>query len=157
MQQEEKVQELEEYIQIQEDYFAKKMSKSILQQAVTHEAHEKETEQLESVNTNLTRICAELEVKYEEKRLALLIAEAKLMSEKGSTEARISERHRELTVAQYRATLGKEKVCDILKAHKLKSQQLVTDTLDKGWKAWSAQAAELQLFLKHKDKGNTKT
>ena len=64
-QQEEQMQELEEYIRIQEEYFADRISESTLQTAVAQEEHQKEKERLESINADLTKICVELEVKYE--------------------------------------------------------------------------------------------
>ena len=52
-----------------------------LQTVDTQEAHEKEKERLESVNADLRTICTELEVKYEKKRLELLVDEVKRMQE----------------------------------------------------------------------------
>ena len=79
-QQVEQMQELEEYIRIQEDYFADQMSESILQETVVQEEHQQERERLHATNADLTKFCAKIEVKYEHKWLALLVAEANLMS-----------------------------------------------------------------------------
>ena len=79
-QQVEQMQELEEYIQIQEEYFADRMTESILQTTMAHEEHKKEKERLEAINADLTKNCVELEVKYEQKKLSSLVAEANLMS-----------------------------------------------------------------------------
>ena len=79
-QQEEQMQELEEYIWIQEEYFADRMTESILQTTMAHEEHKKEKERLEAINADLTKNCVELEVKYEQKKLSSLVAEANLMS-----------------------------------------------------------------------------
>ena len=54
----------------------------------------------ESVNTDLTRISAKLEVIYGQKWLALLVAEVKGMKEQGLANARIAEMHKELVEIQ---------------------------------------------------------
>ena len=61
------------------EYFAHQISESTLQTVVEHEEHHKEKERLESINADLTKNGAGLEAKYEQKRLALLVAEANLM------------------------------------------------------------------------------
>ena len=116
-QQVEKMQKLEEYIRIQEEYFADRISESTLQTTVAHKEHQKENERLE--NADLTKNWAELKVKYEKKKLALLVAEANLLFQQETTNARVSKLRREL--AQCEATMGKEKVRLSLKAYKRKS------------------------------------
>ena len=74
VQQTEQMQELEDYIRIQEDYFAERMSESILESTVAQEEHNHEKERLQAENANLLKICAETEVNYEQKRLGLLVA-----------------------------------------------------------------------------------
>ena len=56
-QQVEQMHDLEEYTQIQMEYFLDRISKSTLQTAVAHEEHQKEKERLEAINANLTKIC----------------------------------------------------------------------------------------------------
>ena len=119
-QQIEQVHELEEYISIQENYFADQMSMTELQKEATQEAHEEEKRHLESVITDLRTICTELEVKYEKKWLELQVAKAKLMQIEGSTNMQIAELRKELVVAQYQVSMGEEKVWLIIKAHKSK-------------------------------------
>ena len=75
------------------------MAETELQKEATQDAHEKEKRRLESVNTDLTRTCAELKVRYENKQLELLIAEAKLMQAEGSNNAQIEELRKLLAVA----------------------------------------------------------
>ena len=65
IQQIEQMQELEDYIRIQEDYFAERMSESILQATIAQEKHNHEKKRLHADNENLIKICAEIEVKYE--------------------------------------------------------------------------------------------
>ena len=88
----------------------------------------------------------QLTEKYELKRLALLVAEAKLQFDQGSAEAQIADMWKELAIMQYKLSMGEEKVCLILSMHKAKTRLLVVDFLDKGWKTWSAQVTELQLL-----------
>ena len=57
-QQIEKVQELEDYIIIQVDYFADQLAAIELQKEAKQELHEEEKRHLELGNTDLTRICA---------------------------------------------------------------------------------------------------
>ena len=100
-QHEEKVQELEEYIRIQEDYFVEQITETELQTFDIREAHEKEKECLNLVNVDLTRICTKLEVKYEKKRLELLVAETKLITKQVSAEACITKLRKELATTHY--------------------------------------------------------
>ena len=79
------------------------------------------------------------------------MAEAKLMQEQGSADARIAEMHKELATMQYHVSMNEDKVRPVLKTHKLKTLKLVVNTLDKGWKTWSVQATELQLLRADRD------
>ena len=65
IQQIEQMQELEDYIRIQEDYFAERMSESILHAIVAQKEHNHGKERLQVENENLINIFAEIEVKYE--------------------------------------------------------------------------------------------
>ena len=47
---------------------------------------------------------------------------------------------------RYKVGMGEEKVCIILSAHKARTQRRVIESLEKGWKTWSAHVAELQLL-----------
>ena len=62
-----------------------------------------------------------LKVRYENKQLELLIAEAKLMQAEGSINAQIAKIRKLLAAAQYQVSMGEEKVRPILKANKLKT------------------------------------
>ena len=62
-QHEAKVQELEEYIRVQEDYFAERVTEAETKTADIRDAHEKETKCVNLVNDDLTRICVKLEAK----------------------------------------------------------------------------------------------
>ena len=60
--------------------------------------YEQQKETLESASTELTIICAQLEVRYEAKHLALVVAEAKLMAEQGLANAWIADMWKELAM-----------------------------------------------------------
>ena len=75
---------------------------------------------------------------YEQKRLALLVAEGKLQFDQGSTKIRLAEMCKELATMQYRVSMGEGKVCLILSSHKSETRQMVIESLDKGRKTWSA-------------------
>ena len=120
-----------------------------------HEEHyANHTAQLEMEQATLTTKYDQLAEKYEQKRLALLVAEAKLQFDLGSAELQIAEMRKELATMQYRLNMGEEKVHLILSRHKDKMRKMVAETLDNGWRTWSAQAAKLQLL--RADPGNRK-
>ena len=43
-------------------------------------------------------------------------------------------------------TMGEDKIRAIPRRHKLHTLKMVSESMEKGWKTWSAQAAELQLL-----------
>ena len=153
-QQEEQILELEEYVCIQEDYITNQMAEAELKAIATQEEHEKDNRQWELRNSELQNRCTELEGQYERKRLDLLVAEAKLMQAEGSANVQLTDLCKQLAKAQYRVSLGEEKINAILKRHRIYTLKLVFDSLDKG-KTWSAQAVELQLL--RADRDNRKT
>ena len=61
------------------------MSESILQATEAQEEHNHDKERLQTENANLIKLCAETEVKYELKRLALIVVEANVISVQEST------------------------------------------------------------------------
>ena len=110
---------------------------------MAQEEHNHKKKWLLAKNENLIKICEETEFKYEQKRLALLVAEANVMLVQETTKHVISDLRRELATTQYTTSMGTEKVWVILKAHKRKALQMVNESLEKGWRTWSAQASEL--------------
>ena len=68
------------------------------------------------------------------------------MQAQGATNAQITDLRKTLTEAQFRMSMGEEKIHAILKCHKLNTSKIVTESMDKSWKTWSVQAAELQLL-----------
>ena len=109
-QHEEKVQEFEEYIRIQDDYFEEQISEIELHTADIREAHEKGNKYLHSVDADLTRIFTEFDAKYEKTWVELLVGEAKLMTLQGSADVHIAELCKELAATQYQVNMGEEKV-----------------------------------------------
>ena len=130
------------------------MAETELPKETTQEVHEEEKWRLESVNTDLTRNCVVLKVRYENKQLELLIAEAKLMQAEGSNNPQIAKLRKLWATTLYHVSMGEEKVWPMIKAHKLKTLQLVAESLDKGWMTWLAQATKVQLL--HTNKENRK-
>ena len=74
--------------------------------------------QWESTNSKLQNRCKELEDRYERKRLNLLVAEAKLLEAEGSANVQLTDLCKQLAKAQYRVSLGEEKINAILKRHR---------------------------------------
>mgnify|MGYP000736444717 CR=1 FL=1 len=67
------------------------MSKFMFKKTKTDTAYEPQKEQLNMEKNDLVKKYSELEAQYEEKRLAVLVVEAKLMFDQGSAEARLAE------------------------------------------------------------------
>ena len=53
--------------------------------------------------------------------------------------------------AQFRATMGEERIRATLKRHKLNTLKIVNESMDKGSKNWLVQATELQLLRADRD------
>ena len=87
----------------------------------------------------------ELSAKYEEKCLALLIANADLYNCQQVAQSKTNELLREISNLRNNHNMGNEKMHAILHRHKDKARTLIIDTLKEGCNAWSQQAAELQL------------
>ena len=68
------------------------------------------------------------------------------MQAEGATKALITDLRQALADAEFRMTMGEDKIRAILRRHKINTLKMVTDSIEKGWKTWSAQAAELQLL-----------
>ena len=87
----------------------------------------------------------------EQRRLDLYVAEAKLIQAEGGSQAIISDLRKQLGTAQFDASMTKEKVHAIVRRHRSNTIKMIEESLDKGWKLWSAQAAELQLLRADRD------
>mgnify|MGYP007117629631 CR=1 FL=1 len=88
----------------------------------------------------------ELAKKYEEKRFVLLVAEAKLYSLNELIQNHVDNLQKEIDVLKYQHTMGKGMVRCILSRHKQKMKQMITESLNEGWKMWSKEVAKLQLL-----------
>ena len=51
-----------------------------------------------------------------------------------------------LAAEQFRASVSQEKVRAVLKRHRLNTLEMVKESMEKGWKTWSKQAAKLQML-----------
>ena len=96
-----------------------------------HMEHEQHKAQLDLDKKELAKKYNGLEAKYEEKRLALLVAEVKLMFDQGSAEAPLPKIRKELATMQYKVSMGEEKVCLLLSSHKAQTQRIVINSLEK--------------------------
>ena len=110
---------------------------------MAQEEHNHKKKWLLAKNENLIKICEETEFKYEQKRLALLVAEANVMLVQETMKHTNFDLRRELATTQYIASMVTQEVRVILKAHEKKALQMVNESLEKGWRTWSAQASEL--------------
>ena len=88
-------------------------------------------------NFELKNRCTKLEDQYENKRLDLLVAKAKLMQAEGSVTTQVTDLRKQLAEAQYKASMGEEKIKAIPKHHRINTEKFVSDCLDKGWQTWS--------------------
>ena len=85
---------MEEYVKIQESYFANLIvTKEMLLTELTEltEKHRQEQEEWTSVKATLEQRCSNVEVVFEQRRLELLVVQAKLMQAEGATKAQITD------------------------------------------------------------------
>ena len=133
-------------MKIQESYFADQIvTKEMLLTELT-EKHKQEREEWTSAKATWEQRCLNVEAVSEQRRLQLLVVQAKLMQAKGATKAQITDLWQVLAEDQFRMTMGEDKIRAILRRHKLNTLKMVSESMEKGWKTWSAQAAELQLL-----------
>ena len=76
------------------------------------------------------------------------------MEVEGAHNAVITDLRRRLATAQFDVSMTKDKVQAIVWRHRINTLKLIDESLEKGWKLWSAQAAKLQLL--HADRDNQK-
>ena len=87
-----------------------------------------------------------MEVVSEQRRLELLVVQAKLMQAEGATKAQITDLRQALADAQFQMTMGEDRIRAILRRQKINTLKMVSGSMEKAWKTWSAPAAELQLL-----------
>ena len=100
------MEEVEQYVIIQEEHYADQMSQLVLKKIDMHTEYEQHKEQLDLERNELAKMYNALEAKYEEQRLALLVEKAKVMFDQGSAEARLAEMRKELTTMQCKVSHG---------------------------------------------------
>ena len=116
---------------------------------IIEEANNKIIQQQNDWNTEkaeLEQQCAEIRKIYEQRWLDPYVAEAKLMQAEGATNVVITDLRKRLAAAQFDVSITQVKVHAIITRHRLNTLKPVDESLQKGWKTWSAQAAELQLL-----------
>ena len=122
------------------------MAEAKLKATMTQEVHEEEKRNGNQQILIYKSTIPKLEDRYEKKRLDLLVAEAKLMQAEGGTNVPITDLRKQLATTKYNASMGEEKIRAILNRDKLNTLKLVSNSLDWGWKTWSAQVAKLQIL-----------
>ena len=142
----EQIDELEEYVKIQESYFADQLVAKEMQLSELTEKHVQEQAEWTAAKAALEQQCSAIQVVSEQRGLELLVVQAKLMQAEGATKAQVTDLRQALADAQFRMTMGEDKIRAILRRHKINTLKMVTESMEKGWKTWSAQAAELQLL-----------
>ena len=75
----EEIEELEEYVKIQETYFAEQIVTKDMLLTKLNEKHSREQEEWTSAKTTLEQRCFTVEPVSEQRRLELLVVQAKLM------------------------------------------------------------------------------
>ena len=83
----EQVEELEEYVKIQETYFAEQIVTKDMLLTELNEKHSREQEEWTSAKTTLEQQCSNVEVVSEQRQLDLLVVQARLMQEEGAIKA----------------------------------------------------------------------
>ena len=116
-----------------------------------NEKYNKQQEEWEVDRAIMERWCSEVEAVSEKRRLDLLLAQNKLLQTEAENNAQIDDLRRTLAATQFQASITEERIRAILKRHKLNTLKMVNESIDKGWKTWSAQAAELQLLRADRD------
>ena len=143
----EQVEELEEYVSIQETCFTTQLAGK---DKLIEEINEKINQQQEDWKVEreeMKKRCVKIEtIDSKKRRLDLLVAQAKLMQAEGDTNAIIIDLRRTLATAQSEASMTQDRVQAIIRRHQLNTLKLVSESLEKGWQTWSAQATELQLL-----------
>ena len=138
----EQIDEFEKYIVSQESSLAEK-ERSI------EEVNKRITKLQEEWNTEKSAFEQQLDETRkisEQRRLDIYVVESKLMQAEGEHRATVSDLRKELQAAQFDASITKDKVQAIVGRHRSQTKKMIDESLEKGWKLWSAQAAELQLL-----------
>ena len=143
----EQIDEFEKYVVSQETRLAEK-------DQIIEEVNNKITQLQADWNTEKSALEQQLdEVRKisEQRRLDIYVVEAKRMQAEGENRAIVSDLRKQLETAQFDASITKEKVQAIVGRHRSQTKKMIEESLDKGWKIWSAQAAELQLLRADRD------
>ena len=102
--------------------------------AQLNEKYAREQEAWASAKSNFEQRCANLEAISKERQLDLIVAQARVMQAEGAINEQITNLRKTLAEAQFRMSMGEEKIRAILKRHKLNTLKMVTESMNKGWK-----------------------
>ena len=86
----EQIEELEEYIKIQETYFAEQIVTKDMLLTELKEKHSREQEEWTFAKTTLEQRSSNVEVVVEQRRLDMLVVQAMLMQAEGETKAQVT-------------------------------------------------------------------
>ena len=82
---------MEEYVKIQESYFAEQLVTKEIQLSELTEKHRQEQEAWTTAKTALEQRCSTVEAISEQRRFELLVVQAKLMQAEGATKAQVTD------------------------------------------------------------------
>ena len=85
----EQIDELEEYVKIQESYFADQLVAKEMQLSELIEKHSHEQVEWTATKAALEQQCSPIQAVSEQRRVELLVVQAKLMQEEGATKAQL--------------------------------------------------------------------
>ena len=126
------------------------------------EKHRPKQEEWTSAKTALEQRCSNVEAISEQRRLELLVVQAKLMQAEGATKAQIIDLRHALADAQFLMTMGEDKIRAILRRRKLNTLKMVSESMEKGWKSGRHKRHNCNYYEptgkigKHKDKVSSK-
>ena len=121
----EHIEELEEYVKIQESYFADQISTKEMLLTKLTEKHRQEQKEWTYAKETPEQRCSNVEAISEQRRQELLVVQAKLMQAEGATKAQITDLRQAVAEVQFRMTMGEEKIRAILRCRKLNTLKIV--------------------------------
>ena len=79
----------------------------------------------------LEQQCSAIQAVSEQRRLELLVIQAKLMQGEGATKDQVTDLRKALADAQFRMTMGEDKIRAILRHQKINTLKMVTKSMEK--------------------------
>ena len=104
------MEELEDYVNVQTEYFAEEMVEKDTLLNEINEKYNKQHEEWEADRAILERRCSKVEVVFEKRQLELLLVQNKLLQTEAENNAQIDNLRRTLAAAQFQASITEEKI-----------------------------------------------